>query len=117
MTVDIDVDKLNSNIKSIANKYNINDDNLHAAVYPYGYEKRIIQYASLKTVDVYLISNEDFIVMKLQRGSQKDIDGIIKTGILKATNKNLLMEIGESIYQYTTFNYRDNWDWFKRNYM
>jgi len=95
-TYDIDILKSNFIFKDLMEKYSMNTEIQNIADYniPYDYEERIQRLDfGFKAVNFYVVSLEDFIVMKLMAYRPKDVIDLSNKELIKQINWNILDEL------------------------
>ena len=103
-TPDIDMVGITRGLDSIFNKYDMNyRANAFSDTLPYNYEDRLEKLElPTKTIQYYMLSLEDLIIMKLHSGRDKDWKDITNKEVIKAINWEVLDSIiknGELDYQ------------------
>lgn len=97
MTIDIDTgNRIGRKIKDIVDPL-INDNASEVIKRGSRYVERLIPYKEdiFKNIKVYLFSIEDLIISKCATQRNKDLNDIIKTGLVNMANKSLLKQIIE----------------------
>jgi len=80
------------------------------------YEKRLEKVAVFSCLDVYTLSAYDYAITKLGRGSEKDIDDILYSGLMDAVEIDVLEDLYFAAMAYWIGDegrFRGNWDLFK----
>lgn len=116
-TVDIDTITLPSEIRLLAARYGINSNVNNVAVYPPGYHLRLEKSRSrYKNLEVYYLSKIDMILTKIQRYDNKDSLDLHNGELFDLTlaEKQTLIELGETMSNYMSFIFKENWNYIKR---
>lgn len=113
-TLDIDtISELDEDVAMFLESFAINNHAREVTVLPSGFNERLVKFeGGFKTLEVYLLSNEDLVISKLgNRCSEDDIQDILDTKILDYVNTEKLEGLAQQlILEKPDFAYK--WNYF-----
>lgn len=80
------------------------------------YESRLEKVAAFSCMKVYTLGAYDYVITKIGRGSEKDMDDISSSGLLDAVEMNVLKDLYVEAMSYWIGDerrFRGNWELFE----